>query len=266
MAKNEKRPKGWLVGKKQVDDWQALATLQIKQKEYKVALQTCRRILQVIPKRDKIAAEVWEMIGMNYAMQNEFEKSYQTFCKACEIDPGQARIFYNRGLSAMYTSRSGEALADFELAVMLDGNGKMSEKYREQVTFVRKIVAGELALRGAEFTLEQLIEQQELFQRGNQLSMQAKWQEAEECFRKSIEMGDCLPQPQGNLGICLAMQKKFDEAEAAYRRALEIDLNYERAHEHLQNLASMRAFPDEMPEYKITSPFEKAKPDITFVE
>lgn len=266
MAKNEKRSKGWLVGKKQVDDWQALATVQMKRQEYTSALHTCKRILQLIPKADKTAAEVLEMIGMIYAMQKEFEKSYQALRQASEIDSSQAHIFHNLGLSAMYSSRMGEALVAFEKAVELEGNGKMAEKFQEQVTFAHKIVDGELALRRAGFTLEQLIAQQELFQQGNRLSMQGKWREAEKCFRKSIEMGDCLPQPQGNLGICLAMQKRFDEAEAAYRRALEIDPNYERANEHLKNLEDMRAHPDEMPGFTITSPFERAKTGITFVE
>ena len=266
MAKNKKKHRVWLVGKTQMDDWQALATVQIKRQEYTRALRTCKRILQAIPKTDKTAAEVLGMVGMIYATQKEFEQSYQTLRQASEIDSSQAHILFNRGLSALYTSRSGEALVDFEKAVDLEGNGKMAERYLEQVTFAQKIVAGELALRGAGFTLEQLIEQQGLFQQGNRLSEQGKWQEAEECFRKSIEMGDCLPQPQGNLGICLAMQKRFDEAEAAYRRALEIEPKYERAHEHLKNLEKMRAHPDEMPEYHITSPFEKAKAGITFVE
>ncbi len=31
-------------------------------------------------------------------------------------------------------------------------------------------------------------------------------------------MGDCLPQPWGNLGICLMMQERYDEAEAALKR------------------------------------------------
>jgi len=109
-----------------------------------------------------------------------------------------------------------------------------------------------------------LIEQQELFQYGNQLSGQGKWQEAESAFRKSIDMGDCLPQPWGNLGISLVMQNRFDEAEEAYRHALRMDAKYKIAKENLKGLDYWRAHPDEKPEYRITSTFQDVKANITF--
>jgi tetratricopeptide (TPR) repeat protein len=267
MAKNEKRPKGWLVGKKQVDDWLALATEQMMREDYAGALQTCKRIAQYIPKKDEVAAEVLGMMGMIYALQKEFERSYQTLTQALEITPIDPMLYYNRGLSAMYTSRTGQALVDLEKAVELGGNGKMAAQLREKAEFARKLVNGELALRGTGFTLEQLVEQQELFQRGNELSRQGKWVEAEACFRMSIEMGDCLPQPQGNLGICLLMQKRFDEAESAFNRALEIDPRYELAQKNLERLAYSRIHPDEDLFYGgTTKPFQNAKSGITFVE
>lgn len=114
MAKNEKKPKGWLVGKKQVDDWLALATAQMMRKDYDGALKTCKRIAQYIPKKDDVAAEVLGMMGMIYAMQKEFERSYQTLTQAIEITPKDPVLYYNRGLSAMYTSQTGQALVDLE--------------------------------------------------------------------------------------------------------------------------------------------------------
>jgi Tfp pilus assembly protein PilF len=121
-----------------------------------------------------------------------------------------------------------------------------------------------MELRGKDFTLDQLIEQQELFQRGNQLCGQDKWKEAEAAFRKSIEMSDCLPQPWGNLGICLVMQYRFDEAEQAYRHALQIDPRYRLAKENLKSLDYWRSRPDQKPRYQITSPFQDVKANITF--
>lgn len=266
MAKIEKRPKGWLVGKQQVDDWLSFSTSQMMRKDYDDALRTCRRILQYVPKKDKVTAEALGIIGMVYAMQKEFERSYQTLTQALEIDPGNAPLYYNRGLSALYTSRIGRSLQDLEQAVLLEGNGKMAAQFQEKAEFARKLAASELALRGEGFSLEQLIEQQELFQQGNRLSAEGKWQEAEEYFRKSIAMADCLPQPQGNLGICLAMQNRFDEAEAAYERAMEIEPGYKRAKENLKNLNYLRAHPNEKPDYAITTPFQDANTGIKFVK
>lgn len=266
MAKIEKRPKGWLVGKQQVEDWLSLAMQQMKREDYDGALRACKRILQYIPKKDRAAAEVLGVIGTAYAARKEFEKSYQTLTQALEINPSDAVIYYNRALSALYTSRIGQSLRDIEQAILLEGNGKMAAQFQEKAEFARKAVASELALRPKGFTLEQLIEQEELFQSGNVLSMQGKWQDSEDCFRRSIAMGDCLPQPHGNLGICLSMQGRFDEAEAAYRRALEIEPGYKRAIENLKNLDYMRTHPNEKPGYAITAPYQDANTGIKFVK
>jgi superkiller protein 3 len=266
MTHDKKRPKGWLVGKQQVDDWLAIAQVQMTRQEYERALRTARRILKYIPKKDPVYAEALGLIGMVYALRKDFELSFQTLSQAIEINPKDAYLWYNRGLAARFTSRSGLSLRDFEQTVHLVGQGEMAVKFQEEEKFARQIAESERALRGQDFTLDQLIEQQALFQQGNTLSTQGKWQEAEACFRQSIAMGDCLPQPWGNLGICLAMQKRFDEAEAAYKRALEIDPKYERAKEHLMNLANMRAYPDDMPEFAITSPFQGVKTGLTIIK
>lgn len=142
----------------------------------------------------------------------------------------------------------------------------MAAQFQEKAEFSRKLVNSELALRGAGFTLGQLVEQQELFRRGNQLSGEGMWIEAEECFRKSIAISDCLPQPQGNLGICLSMQGRFDEAEAAYWRALEIEPGYTLAQQNLKLLEHQRTHPDENAQYQVTKPFQNVKSGITFVK
>lgn len=266
MAQTKKRPKGWLVGKQQIDDWLDIAQAQIVDQDYNGALRTAKRILKYIPKNDPVYAEALGIIGMIYAFKKEFEQSFQTLSRAVEINPKDANLWYNRGLSARFTSRTGLSLLDFEQAVRLEGQGKLATKYQEEEKFARQIADAERALRGKDFSLDQLIEQQELFQQGNNFSMQGEWQEAEACFRKSIALGDCLPQPWGNLGICLAMQKRFDEAEAAYERALQIDPRYERAKENIQKLEVMRAHPDETPGFAITSPFQDVKTSITVVD
>jgi very-short-patch-repair endonuclease len=58
-----------------------------------------------------------------------------------------------------------------------------------------EIAQSERALRGPGFTIDHLIEQQELFQQGIQLSSQKQWKKSEVAFRRSIALGDCLPQP-----------------------------------------------------------------------
>ena len=94
-----------------------------------------------------------------------------------------------------------------------------------------------------------------------------EWEEAEQAFRTAIAMGDCLPQPWGNLGISLMMQERYDEAEAALRRALVIDPRYKLAKENLAALPGIRrtGIP---PMVDIKEPFKdsKLKQSITFIK
>ena len=264
MTKRQKRPKGWLVGRQQIDDLLAKATAQLAAQDYDGAVHACKRILQYIPKKDMVRAETLGVIGMAYALQKKFEESYQTLSEAVQIDPDDSYLLFNRGLSARFTSRSGQSLRDFEQVAAMKKDNMIAGKIEDELEFARKIALSEMKMRGKDFRLDQLIEQQELFQHGNQLSGLGKWKEAEAAFRKSIEMGDCLPQPWGNLGICLAMQNRFGEAEDAYRHALKIDPKYERAKENLESLDYWRAHPNEKSAYKITSPFQDVKAGVTF--
>jgi tetratricopeptide (TPR) repeat protein len=175
-------------------------------------------------------------------------------------------LLFNRGLSARFTSRTGQSLRDFEQVRLMKKDAVIAERIEKELEIARKIAFSEIKLRGDDFSLDQLIEQQELFQHGNQLSGQGKWQEAEACLHKSIQMGDCLPQPWGNLGICLLMQSRFDEAEVAYRHALEVDPDYELAKLNLETLDYWREHPDEKPVYTISSPFQGVETNITFYQ
>jgi tetratricopeptide (TPR) repeat protein len=266
MKKAQKQSRGWLVGKQQIDAMLEKAIGLLSAREYDSAIRTCKRILQYLPKKDKVRAETLGMIGMAYAMQKKFEHSYQTLSEAVRIDPEDARLWFNRGLTARFTSRSGQSLRDFEQAARMEKDNLVAERIETEIALSREFASSEMKLRGKDFSLDQLIEQQELFQRGNQLSEGGKWKEAEAAFRKSIEMGDCLPQPWGNLGICLVMQGRFDEAEDAYRRALIIDPGYELAKENLEGLDYWREHPDQKPMYMITSPFQDVKTNITFYQ
>ena len=264
MTKHKQLPKGWLIGKQQIDGMLEKATSQLAAQDYDHTVKTCRNILKYIPKKDRVCAETLGIMGMAYMLQKKFEESYQTLSEAVRINPDESYLLYNRGLSARFTSRMGQSLRDFEQAAVMKQDSVISGKIEEQLKVAREIALSEMKLRGQDFTLEQLIEQQEWFQLGNKLSGQGKWEEAGVAFRKSIEMGDCLPPPWGNLGISLLMQNRFDEAEDAYRHALKIDPRYEYAKVNLKALSYWREHPDEKPEYKITTPFQNLKSNITF--
>jgi lipoprotein NlpI len=266
VSKAQKQPKGWLIGRQQVEEMLAKASSKLAAHDYDGAIRTGKRILQYIPRKDKARAEALGMIGMAYALQKRFEESYQTLSEAVRIDPDDSYLLFNRGLSARFTSRTGQSFQDFQRVAEMKKDSMIASKIKEEIEFARKIAESEMRLRGKDFTLDQLIEQQEFFQHGNQLSGQGKWQEAETAFRKSIVMGDCLPQPWGNLGISLVMQNRFDEAEDAYKHALILDPEYKLAKENLDALDYWREHPDEKPQYRITAPFKDVKSNVIFYE
>ena len=99
---------------------------------------------------------------------------------------------------------------------------------------------------------------------GLRLSEQGAWSAAEEQLRGAIAMGDVLPQPWGNLGLCLLMQKRYDEAEQALYRALEIDPDYKLAKTNLAVLEKVR-IEGVSPQFSISQPFSKKGGSITFL-
>ena len=161
-------------------------------------------------------------------------------CQSLEITPNDTELWYNRGMASAYTSRFGRSLRDYERATELHSITALTGELEKTLKVARKLVKESLKMRGPHFTLDQLIEQEDLFHRGLELMQAGKWAEAGQAFQAAIAMGDCLPQPWGNLGISLMMQERYDEAEAAFRRALVIDPKYTLAKQNLAMLPETR--------------------------
>ena len=265
MAKSTSKPKGWLIGRQQVKDWEALATRQMADQDYTGAIRTVKRIMQYVPRKDKVFAEALGSLGTIYALQKDFEESYQAYTQALAIDGENAYLFYNRGISARLTFRTGQSLLDLEYAAEIEGDGKMTEKIQKALDVARELVLSEITLRGPGFTVELLIEQQEYFQEGLALMKAGKWQLAVEDFSHSIELADCLPQPWGNRGICHLMLGEFDQSEAAFNRALEIDPEYDLARTNMKEMPYWRAHPDEKPRFVINQPLADVNTNLSLV-
>jgi len=174
-------------------------------------------------------------------------------------------MWYNRSGAARYSMRFGQSVRDLERALELESKPELRKDYEEELAFIRKIAYEEMALRGPDFTLDNLIEQQELFQSALRLMEKKQWAKAEEALRRVIEMGDCNPQPWGNLAGCLIMQERYDEAEEALRQALEIEPDYDLAQRNLALLPVIRQ--TGVPDFELRQPFEgkELKQSITFI-
>lgn len=228
---------------------------QLVATEYEGVIRTCQRILRHEPLQPEQRARAFEHLGVAHLMLQHFDEGYDALSAAVRLRPDGPDLWYDRGLASRLTMRLGQSVRDFEQAVALESDGPGAGKFAEELAVSREMAQREMLLRGPDFTLEQLIVQEELFQQAAKLMTARRWPLAEKAFRRVIEMGDCLPQPWGNLGVCLLVQERFDEAEAALKRALEIDPDYEHARRNLALLPKAR-MSGLLPQVEVTHPLE----------
>jgi tetratricopeptide (TPR) repeat protein len=250
-----------------VDKQHELIGSQIVQGNYAEAVTTCERLLNYLPLHAPQRADVLAQLGIAQGMLQNFPQSYDAFTQALTLEPKNAELWYNRSMASRFTMRFGQALHDVERAIELNTRSELTEQFDEALQFSRQLAEKSIKLRGPGFTVDQLVEQENLFQQGLLLMESGKREEAGQAFQASIAMGDCLPQPWGNLGICLMMQERYDEAEVALKRALEIDPDYTIAENNLVVLrTSRRTGPPVLVE--LNEPFKSSKlnQSITFIK
>jgi tetratricopeptide (TPR) repeat protein len=247
--------------------WLNQAALQLTQGDYAGTLATTQRILSRGTPTRAQRVEALGHAGIAYSMLQQYDEAFSVLSQALTLTPNDAHIWYNRAMACRFTMRTGQSLRDFEHAINLEQDPALLERIAEELAFSRRMAEESRALRGLDFSLEQLIEQEELFQTGVRLMAAGKWEQTEQTFRKVIAMGDCLPQPWGNIGVCLIMQQRYDEAEIALRRAIDVDPNYTLARQNLAALPHIRQS-GQLPETRITGPLDgkKIKQSITFVQ
>jgi tetratricopeptide (TPR) repeat protein len=260
------RRRGWRVSRPQIEIWLTEVEDQIRAGKYEDVIKTTQHILSNVPENSTPYADALEYLGTAQLMLPDHYAAYETLSRALKLRPQSAHLWYNRGIVARYVMRLGQSVRDLERAIALEKNPDLRKQFKEELVFSRTMAESEMALRGPDFSLEQLIEQQEIYQQAVKLMAKARWAEAEKLLRQAIAMGDCLPQPWGNLGGCLMQQERYDEAEAALRRALEVDPKYKIAKQNLKQLPRIRRLGP--PEVAITHPFEgkKIKQSLTFFE
>jgi tetratricopeptide (TPR) repeat protein len=268
QKKRRSLPKGWRASPQQVEAWLAKAEQQLIEKEYASAAQTTRRVLRHVPAGSKPSAEALRHLGAALGLLQDFEGSYRVLTKALEVAPEDASIWYNRAASGLFTTRTGQALRDVERAIELERNPRSRTMYERKRASLREIVDEQIALRGPDYTVDQLIEEQETFQAGIRLMEGGQWAEAEELFRQVIAVGNVPPQPWANLAGCLIMQERYDEAEEALRRALEIEPDYKVARLNLAKLPYIRQHGPSAVSTRIKAAHEghEIRQDVIFTE
>jgi len=223
-----------------VDRLLALISEQIEEKDFSGVIDNCERLLHYLPQKSRLLVEVFAQLGLAHAMLQNYPQSYEAYTAALALNPNEAGLWYNRSVASFFTMRLGRALHDIERAIELNPKKDLIEAMDGDLMVRREAAEEAMKMRGPDFTLDQLIEQEDLFQQGLKMMDNSKWNEAVQAFQSAIEMGDCLPQPWGNLGTCWVMQERFDDAEVAWKRALVIDPDYTLAKSKLAELPEVR--------------------------
>ena len=215
-------------------------TDQLTTRNYEGAIETGKILLDTLPQNSTYRVGVIINMGLAHMQLRHFKIAYKVFTEALALRPDDPFLLYEHALAARYTTRYGQALLDLERAAELGVSIEIERQFKKELKVARKLAEEALKMGGNGFTMEQLLEQENMNQDAIQLFAEGKYVEAEIAFKKVIEIADCLPQAHNNLSMCYLAQKRFDEGEAELRRALAMKPNYWLARRNLRMLSRTR--------------------------
>ena len=181
MAKKSKQSKHKKIvttSSSRADNLYSSIERQIVQGDYMEAIVNCERLLKFLPPHGQLRTDVLFQLGVACSMIQDYPRSYEIFTEVLVLEPDKADVWYNRSMSSRYTLRIGRALRDIERAIELNTRAELAKKFDEALKFNRELADKAMKLRGPDFTLDQLIEQEDLFQQGLKLVETGKWNEA----------------------------------------------------------------------------------------
>src|SRR5207247_11128680 len=114
-------------------------------------------------------------LGTAQGMLQNFPQSYEAFTEALALDPKNAELWSNRSMASRFVSRFGQALQDIERAIELNTRSELAEKFEKELQFARKIAEESRKMRGPHFTLDQLVERENLSPQDRRLLEGARW-------------------------------------------------------------------------------------------
>jgi tetratricopeptide (TPR) repeat protein len=239
--KKSRHATGNITRSQQIGRTLALISARLDRSDYKGVIETGQKLLNYLPQGSQERADVLEGMGVAYNYLHQYHQAYDAFTEALSIHPNKGNLWFNRGMVDSFVNRLGLSVRDFERAVeLLEKDDPLASDAQTALRLSTKDARKAMKEHGQNFTLDQLIEFESLYQEAMALMAAKKWEEAEQTLRRVIAMSDIHPQPWGNLGFSLIQQQRYDEAEAAWKRALEIDRHYSVARMNLMALEKIR--------------------------
>jgi len=173
-----------------------------------------------------------DSLGLVLRKTNRFTQAEETYRRALELNPDDARRHNNFGNLLSDMQRPSEAEVEYRRAL------KLKPDYPEALhnlglllIDIGRLSEAEAAYRSALELKPDYIEAH--LHLGNLLNESKRLPEAEAAYRRALEIQSDYADAHNNLGILLKESKLVIEAEAAYRCALEIQPDYAEGHYNL---------------------------------
>jgi tetratricopeptide (TPR) repeat protein len=223
-----------------------LASMMLEEGEHEAAVE----VLEKVPEGYPGMAAVWCYRGIVLQELGEPEESLQYFKRAVELDDKCPEYWYNLG--SAYIQVGGplsEALKCTKRALGLNPDREVKENAEKLIGGIMEAVEKELE-RKESMSVETWLELDEHFHQGIEHVREERLDLAEKEFSYVVSVDKCSEKALGNLGLVHMLKGKFDEAERCFQRALEINPTYPLALENLARLKEIKASPGNLAELR----------------
>lgn len=198
----------------QVEELLAAARQRHATNDLSGAEQLYEKILEL----DRTHLDARHMLGVLRLQQGRAADAFSILEPLAREVPGDAGIRTHRGLALQELGRLDEALADFDLALRLKPDHKLSLLYRGNL-LLQAARPGQ-ALENYDRLLRMSPDNDEAwFRRGSALWLLDRFEEALASYRKSLSLNPNRFGAAFNSGTTLLKLEHYDEAYAAFERA-----------------------------------------------
>jgi superkiller protein 3 len=171
-------------------------------------------------------ASIYNLLGLTYYRQEQYEQATQAFEKAAETNPASAEIQMNLGLLYMQMERNSEAEEAFRKAQKL--NPKLNPS--EYLTYLQQAHEREARIH---------------YNRANQLMNDGELDAAISAFKQAVELYPEFVQAHINLGVAYGKKQQPTDAIAHLKHATQLDptsfeayynlgIAYSKAHRYME--------------------------------
>jgi predicted O-linked N-acetylglucosamine transferase (SPINDLY family) len=185
------------------------------------AEKLCSSIIAV--KRD--AFDALHILAVVQSNMGRKDDALANFDRALAVQPKNAGLLYNRGITLQELKLYEEALASYERALRLQPNHAEALNNRgvilkELKRFEEALVSYNQALVARPGHVEAINN------RGNVLKDLMRFEEALESYEQALRVAPDDTETLNNRGVALHALRRFDEAIASYQRALKVKPSY----------------------------------------